>query len=833
MAAGKKSINQDISTYKTGGDFGRPTPNPNAQNMTFLVGIVMDDSDDQRMSRLWVYVPGHSAKRFGVHSTPDYLGTVPDRQTGRLEFDAELRSGWLQCYPLMAYAGTDFARVGASPTGRSGREGGHSNSYGMWYQPRIGDHVGILFDGADPSQGYWIGCVPRFYSNFSSPGVTGAEKKLIAREADRALYDETPDDALIPTLEKINEQGGEQRFTETFPATDFANNLLEAGLIADPLRGAGLSSARRESPSYVMGMKSPGWDFDSERNNVNAETGLKFDNTPVGDSPTTSATSEYKNISTVGHQFVMDDHPDHQGIRLRTSAGSQLYFNDASATNPFIYLSTPRGKVWIELRDDGKADFFLDSDLSMHAGGDMNFVADGNMNFEAGGNMRTLVKGNQEMKIRGTSSWEMDSRFSIKASQGIDIDVIGSFLQNSSEETSFGAAGGTFYVANDGTMNFDTTGSINMTAAQSVGIGAAQVISLQSASSIALNGGGEVRAQAGAVWLNSGAGAPPIPATSGPSPSPIPQSDLESLPGAPTPTQIKQGGFPAPVETVASRLPQHQPWSGRSEATKGFGGQVDEGEDAPAQQGAARNDATAPLNFIGFKDGSSDGKAYRGLPYSTTSSAESPEYEEVRDPLEGELNDAETYSGSTRLQNFIKTKEGLWLRDAYLDAGVAWAIGYGHNIKIGDVINGTLSQGDKITEGEFRVDSDFIAVMNRTQGKALVISEAEANRIFLSDLDKFENAVRGSVTTPITQGQFDGLVTFSYNVGISALKNSTLLRRLNSNNFQDVPREWRRWNRSAGSVNKGLDARRQEELEFFWAASDSQLAAVSVETTVA
>ncbi len=816
----RKGIGRASMDVRTGGQDGRPTPSPAQQNSLFYIGVVMDDSDDQRMGRLMVYVPGLSSKRFGEHSTPDYGGTTPDRETGRLVIDPALRTGWYPCYPLLAFAGTDFFRVSNSPTGRNGREGGHSNSYGTWYQPRIGDHVGILFAGADPGQGYWIGCVPKFYSNFSMPGVSGVQKSTLGQQENASVYDDIPDNGLTPSLDRINENGQSERFRNTFAATDFTNNLLEAGLIADPLRGSSVSSARRESPSYVMGMKSPGWDFDSEKNKVNAETGLKFDNTRVGDAPSVQD-SPYKDISTVGHQFVMDDHPDYQGVRLRTSAGSQLYFNDTSATEPFIYISTAKGNVWIEMRDDGKLDIFTNDDISAHAGGDLNLVADGNMNIEVGGNLRTLVKGNSEMQVGGTTSWQMDSRFTIQANRGMDIDVIGSFLQNSSEETAFGAAGGTFYIQSSGTMNFDTNGQINMSAIQGIGLDGTQGVRVQSASGIVLNGGGEVRASAGAIWLNSGAGAPPTPATSGPGPSVIPLSQGEMLPGAPTPAQIRSGEQPDPVLTIASRLPQHQPWSLRSAATRGFNGFVDE-DDAPAStpQGAARVGAKSALNIVGFIGGGAEARIYQGQDYQTESLAETPQYDDLGEPASDELKDVDELSASDRLVRYLHTKEGLVTRRAYLDAGVAWAIGYGHNIKIGDVINGE------------RVDSDYIAELNRTKGKSLRITKEEADRIFRIDLQKFEEAIRRNVNVPITQGQFDAMVSLTYNIGEGNLQRSGVLRETNNKNFQNVPREWVKWRKSRNKagvrvVNKGLQTRRQEELELFWAASEATVSSAT------
>src|SRR5690606_27106041 len=93
--------------------------------------------------------------------------------------------------------------------------------------------------------------------------------------------------------------------------------------------------------------------------------------------------AKYGRVDTTGHQFVMDDHPDHQLIRLRTSFGSQILLND-SCKSPYIYISTATGNVWVELVDNGDINLFGEGNLNIHARGNMNFTADNDINFEAG-----------------------------------------------------------------------------------------------------------------------------------------------------------------------------------------------------------------------------------------------------------------------------------------------------------------------------------------------------------------------------------------------------------------------------------------------------------------
>ena len=80
------------------------------------------------------------------------------------------------------------------------------------------------------------------------------------------------------------------------------------------------------------------------------------------------------------------------------------------------------------------------------------------------------------------------------------------------------------------------------------------------------------------------------------------------------------------------------------------------------------------------------------------------------------------------------------------------------------------------------------------------------------DLSRFEKTVNQHVLIPLTQHQYDALVSFSFNVGTGAFRKSTLLKRVNAKRFKDVPAQFRRWNRSGGRVSRGLKNRREREI---------------------
>jgi lysozyme len=137
-----------------------------------------------------------------------------------------------------------------------------------------------------------------------------------------------------------------------------------------------------------------------------------------------------------------------------------------------------------------------------------------------------------------------------------------------------------------------------------------------------------------------------------------------------------------------------------------------------------------------------------------------------------------------RIKNLslIKKHEGLRL-EAYLPTpNDVWTIGYGHTH--------TAKKGQKITE-------------------------AQAEELLRRDIAWAEEAVNESVVVPLTQNQFDALVSFVFNVGVGAFSKSTLLRLLNAKDYEGAANQFLRWNKQKGKVLNGLTKRREEERRLF------------------
>jgi len=103
------------------------------------------------------------------------------------------------------------------------------------------------------------------------------------------------------------------------------------------------------------------------------------------------------------------------------------------------------------------------------------------------------------------------------------------------------------------------------------------------------------------------------------------------------------------------------------------------------------------------------------------------------------------------------------------------------------------------------------------------ITKEQADGIMRSALYSYESAVNHYVRVPLTQGQFDALVSFVYNCGESNFKASTLLRMLNASEYQQAANQFRYWVYAGGRPVRGLMRRRERERIMFIGAEDNNM----------
>lgn len=97
------------------------------------------------------------------------------------------------------------------------------------------------------------------------------------------------------------------------------------------------------------------------------------------------------------------------------------------------------------------------------------------------------------------------------------------------------------------------------------------------------------------------------------------------------------------------------------------------------------------------------------------------------------------------------------------------------------------------------------------------LTTEQAQDLLQKDLIRFEAVVNEKVTVPLTQNQYDALVSFAFNVGDGAFRQSTLLKRLNAGDYTAVPDQLMKWTKAGGKTCDGLITRRKNEVEL-WVA---------------
>ena len=95
--------------------------------------------------------------------------------------------------------------------------------------------------------------------------------------------------------------------------------------------------------------------------------------------------------------------------------------------------------------------------------------------------------------------------------------------------------------------------------------------------------------------------------------------------------------------------------------------------------------------------------------------------------------------------------------------------------------------------------------------KGMVITQKQANEFLKNDVKVFEDTVNNAVKVSLTQSMFNALVSFTYNVGGTNFRNSTLLKKLNEGDYEGASNEFPKWKKSGGKVLQGLVTRRAVE----------------------
>lgn len=293
---------------------------------------------------------------------------------------------------------------GVTPNKGVKKNDGYENSqqsYGFWaVPPDIGTKVLVIFAEGNMNFGYWIGCVQDDYMNFMVPDGRASASRTTNATPENLAGAKLPVGEYNKQLE-TGELVDPTLFKKPFNK-DFTGVLEVQGLLFDESRGTTTTSARREIPSMVFGISTPG--------PVDKRTGG-----PRVDVGAQQKTANVPFSRLGGSSFVMDDGddklirkthasdgpplyvnreageaggdetiPQNELLRLRTRTGHQIVLHNSE---DLIYIGNSRGTAWIEISSDGKIDIHASDSISVMSNNDINFTAERDFNVEAGRNI--------------------------------------------------------------------------------------------------------------------------------------------------------------------------------------------------------------------------------------------------------------------------------------------------------------------------------------------------------------------------------------------------------------------------------------------------------------
>ena len=354
---------------------------------------------------------------------------------------------------LSPFAGSTSVRYEGN---NSGDFNDVQKSYGFWMvPPDVGTIVMVMFIDGDRNQGFWMGCVPDRFQNHMTPGIAASkEVKMTAEQRRKYGTDYLPVAEFNKKTQDLKNPNPDKFLKPIHP---FADRLVQQGLLLDTVRGVTSSGARREVPSHVFGISTPGpldMTNGAKRGKIGYDAGLRAPVSRLG-----------------GSSFVMDD-GDFQGqnelVRLRTRTGHQILMHNSQ---DLIYIGNSKGTAWIELTSNGKLDIFTTDSVSIHSENDFNFLADRDINIEAGRSINVKAGKNMETNIVGYNHLIVDGDQKISV-RGSHDETIGNEVKITAGNNYSLSSAKDIKQAANGTINFSAEGNLNLGTAAQLNLGA-------------------------------------------------------------------------------------------------------------------------------------------------------------------------------------------------------------------------------------------------------------------------------------------------------------------------------------------------------------------------
>ena len=431
-------------------------------------------------------------------------------------------------------------------------------SYGFWFvPPDVGNTVLVFFIEGDPSQGYWMGCVPDKFSNHMVPGIA-ASRSVAFAEGEEEKYDT----GFVPVAEANRRANSQEEGTAIDKIKravhPIADHFLEEGLLEDDVRGVTYSTSRRNVPSSVYGISTPG-PLDRRPGAKKTFIGKSDSQSPVpvpvsrlggsqfvmddGDDRyqrrTTAGEGGYDYADTLDGDAGEPTIPSDEYIRLRTRTGHQLLLH---TSEDLIYIGNSKGTSWIEMTSDGKIDIFAEDSISIHTKQDFNFYADRDINMEAGRNFNLKVAERHQTEIGMDKICIVNGNVAIQVDGTQDETIVGPHTQ-SFVSTWDVTVGDQTNMTIGGGLDLNTSGDNNLTSGGDMNINAANTT---------ISGGN--------INLNGPDAAEAGPATPATPPEPLPVFENVVIDPAQAEWISDRYNTLTPLESIMKRIPMHEPW---------------------------------------------------------------------------------------------------------------------------------------------------------------------------------------------------------------------------------------------------------------------------------
>ena len=477
------------------------------------------------------------------HLDPTYMGALEVELLHEVG-NQDSREGQLRTVKYLSpfYGVTGFDYVGEDPDDHDNTQ----KAYGMWFvPPDVGTIVVCIFIGGDVRKGYWMGCVLEEGMNFSLPGYAATE--FVVDDTRKTNTDKTR----VPVSEynKVAHEPSTDTTSIAKPENHISVSLEAQGLLQDDIRGITSSSARREVPSMVFGISTPGpIDKNGKKDSfgkheskvaagfVSRLGGSSFvmddgDDKWERKTKPTDGPPEYVNVED--GETGERDRPHNELIRIRTRTGHQILLHNSE---DLIYIGNSRGTAWIELCSDGKIDIYAEDSVSIRTKQDFNFYADRDINLEAGRNFNTKVGAEMHTHVGADQILIVDQNQTvhIKQNQSIIVDADQKIQVKGSADQTIGADYKQTITSNldikAGGHIFNTSGGSNET-----------------------NAGGNIVETAPAIHMNGPGAASASAATVPVAPEPLQTHILPDL-------AVQDDTSPTEIESILRRIPTPEPY---------------------------------------------------------------------------------------------------------------------------------------------------------------------------------------------------------------------------------------------------------------------------------